>query len=420
MNQHHALADKDQSFWQLAAIQLSSVASLPILITSVILIQSTSLVNALLVVLISNLLLWIIRYALISMSHDGRKSTIDISRDYFGNSWGLKDKGIYLIAALLLISTAMLFSEETALVCKAITSLTPINEGKDIDPYMQLSVAIGVLSTVFCVSGMIALRWLATISLPIILVSFIVLLSLSPNNIKFVEHTSLSLSGISFMLGVNLAITIDLPTFFRHSRSWKSSVNALTVIQIISFFIGIGGLFLGAVLSPWMTSEISKNFVFSSTGLSIAFIVLILLSAVCANVSNVYSASVGWEVMAPKALVGRKEYLILGLLLTIFFISVVDAVSLKVPLEICDAALINLCLVIIVGFVVFLFTRRSPSCLQRTLYLWSWLSMTTLNTLQIIGVFLQKIPTLTVSAIIAGTTLGLSFLFSIVFKPSES
>ncbi len=67
--------------------------------------------------------------------------------------------------------------------------------------------------------------------------------------------------------------------------------------------------------------------------LDFSLIVFVFLSVICANVANVYSASVGWEVLAPSALVGRKEYLILGLGLTVIFIFVSNLFSVELLLN---------------------------------------------------------------------------------------
>ncbi len=393
----HVLPDTKQSFWQLAFIQLTGVTSLPVLFASIILVQKTSLFNSIIVLLVANFILWIIRYGLIAMSYHGRKSVMDIAEDYFGSIWGLGKWGIYLIAALLLLSTTALFVEETTIVSSSLTSLFSINEGPGIDPFLQISVIIGIISTIFCTQGMVALRWLSTIALPLILASFVILLIAAPSNGSFIAHSALSLSMLPFVLGINLAITADLPTFFRHSKSWKDAMFGLTALQLTSLAIGIGGLFLGSMILSVGGIPTAGNDVVSSELLKFAFVALVAFSSICSNVSNVYSASVGWELFAPTALVGKKEYLILGFLLTLVFISVTGEFSMNFLLNITNAALVNLSFVFILGYFVHLLTKRHLDRADRTAYFLAWLVPTIVNICQYSNIFLSKQSVLLVS-----------------------
>lgn len=111
-------------------------------------------------------------------------------------------------------------------------------------------------------------------------------------------------------------------------------------------------------------------------------IVFIFLTVICANVANVYCASVGWEVVAPAAFVGRKENLILGLGLTMIFILIADLFSIELLLHISDSALANLSRVLIVGYIISRIIKRPPNAFDQSTYFIAWLLATLLNAVE--------------------------------------
>ena len=131
---------------------------------------------------------------------------------------------------------------------------------------------------------------------------------------------------------------------------------------------------------------------------------------ICANVANVYSASVGWELIAPKALVGRKEYLILGLGLTTVFILFANIFSLEFALSISDGSLVNLCMVLILGFMISRQHGRLPNFFEQTTYFTSWALATLVNVLQFSNVWLFEYSSLLVSFILIVMTIFCAFL----------
>ena len=380
----HALPDKNQSFWQLAAIQLSGWTSLPILATSVLVLQENSFYGAALTIIVGNALLWFIRLAIILMSYKKRQSTLDISRDYLGNF------GSYFIAALCLISTLAWFIAQTTAASSTLTHLISVNESPGINQFTQMSVLLGVISTLFCMEGITLLRKLTTFVFPFLLIAFLVVIFTLPLQLPKGDSTTLTLSGLTLVLGTNLGITSDLPTFFRHSKSLQSSITALTVIQLVSLVLALLSLFFGSILSN--AFNVNESVVLGSGDhvLRFALIALVFLSVICANVANVYSASVGWEVLAPSALVGRKEYLILGLGLTSIFILISNIFSLDLLLESSDSSLVNLCLVFTLGYLISRMSGRLPDAFERGLYFVAWLGSTVVNALQCGGVLRGK------------------------------
>ncbi len=55
----HSLPDSHQSVWQLAAIQMAGWTSLPILATSIAVLQKNSFLGAALTIFVGNTILWL-------------------------------------------------------------------------------------------------------------------------------------------------------------------------------------------------------------------------------------------------------------------------------------------------------------------------------------------------------------------------
>ena len=387
MTSHIELPDTKQTPFQLTAIQLTGVTSIPVLATSVLILSISTFQNALYSILVGNFFIFFIRLAIARMSFSERKSTLDISRDYTGKV------GSYFIAVLLLLSTVAWFVVQTTIASQALAYLIPINESQTINSTIQISIGLGIISTLVCMEGIVLLRWISIFALPILFITFIIILSRTTYIPIPSKMTSFSLSGLSIVLATSLGVTADLPTFFRHSRSWRDSFLALLYVQAIGLGLAIGGLYLASIITPHFSINLNNPQILSDMTLRIALITLVFVSGVIANVANVYSASVGWELIAP-ALAGRKEYLILGLGLTIIFILIAHIFSLTFLLDITDSALVNLCLVLVIGYLITLLTKTPPSSRLKIVYFFSWLITSTINILQSLGLLLSDIPLL--------------------------
>lgn len=370
MSHSAELPDSHQTHWQLAAIQLSGWTSLPILATSLLILQRNSFLGSILTLIVGNAILWFIRLGLIAMSHPKRQSTLDISREYLGNF------GAYFVSALLLLSTYAWYLTQTTTASDTLIHLFSFHEDPHIDQFTQISVFIGILSAFLCMQGMPLLRKISSFCFPILILLFLSLLFILPASSTPNPHAT-SLSGLGLVLATNLGITSDFPTFFRHSRSWETSIKALTIVQIFSLAIAICSLYFGSIIHNHI--EISTNLALQSSLLRFSLLSFVFLSVICANVANVYSASVGWEVLAPKALIGRKEYLILGLILTSCFILFAKLLPTEFLLEWTDCSLVNLTLVLILGYILLRLSNTSPSKTEQMIYLFSWTLASLLN-----------------------------------------
>jgi len=398
------LTDTHQSLWQITSIQLAGWISLPILATSILVLENNSFMGAVLTIILANAILWFIRLGIIAMSYKNRQSTLDISYDYLGVC------GKFCIAILLLVSTQIWFVTQTTAASSALTHLIILEENPSVNQFIQVSVLLGILSSFLCMNGIVILRKLCTYAFPLIIAAFFIIIFKLPEVPIAENNNPMSFAGLALVLATNLGMTSDLPTFFRHSQSLYVSIKALTVIQIISLFLGLFSLYFYSIVNHHF--EVNDQLIWATgdESLRIALIVFIFLSVLCANVANVYSASVGWEWIAPKALVGRKEYLILGLGLTTVFILISNIFSLEFALSISDGSLVNLCLVLILGFVINRQYQRLPNLFEQGIYFAAWLLATILNILQFSEVIFFEESSLLVSVVCIVAVIFLGFL----------
>ena len=87
---------------------------------------------------------------------------------------------------------------------------------------------------------------------------------------------------------------------------------------------------------------------------------------------NVYSASIGWEMVVP-IFAGRKEYTILGLGLTSAFVLTTNIIPMHFLMKITEIILSNLCLVLVFAYFGKKLLDRPVPRLDQTLYLIGWI-----------------------------------------------
>ena len=371
----HNIPDRHQNFWELASIQLAGFTSLPMIATSILLLSKYNFISALITLILGNFVLFGIRYVFVKMIGGERKSTLDLARDYVGYSGG------YVVAVLLLLSTVAWFVTQTTLASNSLEFLVPIREGANISEYIQIAAFLGIVSTLLCMEGIVVLKWISVIVFPITIIClFGIFFAAPPANFP-IEYTGISLSGLPFVIGTSLGVTADLPTFFRHSRSKKDSFYALVAIQIVSLVLSITALYLVNIVKPWFGIQENNSAILSNFTLRTLLLIHIFVSTIAANVANVYSASVAWELIAPK-LAGRKEYLILGLGLTTIFILITNIFSLDVLVDVTDGGLVNLSIILLIAFFIKILSKRSPDFWDKVFYFAAWFLSSLINILQ--------------------------------------
>ncbi|NGX53299.1 MAG: hypothetical protein K1000chlam4_00007 [Chlamydiae bacterium] len=367
-NPNYVLLQKKQSALPLTAIQVAGATSLPVLNSSIQLAHDFGFFKAFWILLAGSILVWLVALTIITMTANTTKSTLDNTKDYLGRL------GAYIVALTLITSTIGWFVLQTNVATKIILTLVPIVNSTHINSFLQIGVGLGILSTISCMEGMRGLRWVALISFPILLTAFGLFLFFIPTTATPISMLSPSSTGLlAFAFGTSLSISVDYPTFFRHSVSKRQSLIAVSAIQLITFLMGVGGLYLGDYIE--LTSHIQGWHVIFTGQLfmQILFLILVVLSCLCVNMVNVYSASIGWEMVVP-IFAGRKEYTILGLGLTSAFVLTTNIIPMHFLMKITEVILSNLCLVLVFAyFGKKLLNRPVVPRLDQALYLIGWI-----------------------------------------------
>ena len=400
------LEPKKQSALTLTAVQVAGATSLPVLHAAVHLYHQYGFLIAFFVLLLVNILTWCAALGIVSMTAGTTKNTLENARDTIGFFGG------YLVALILIFSTIAWFVLQTNLATEIIRTLFSYHDFDHINTFIQIGVGLGILSTLVSMEGIIGLRWTTLISFPLILLSFILLLSFLPAKPMHLMENPASYLGLVISLGASLSIAVDYPTFFQFSRSKRSSLVAISAIQVITFLIGVGGLFLGRYVGN--TSDFAgwQSLLSGPMAFRVCFFILVLLSCLCVNAVNIFSASIGWEVVVP-ILAGRKEYTILGLGLTSAFVLMTQLLPMHYLRIITEISLSSLCLVLIVGYLSRLSIRGHLKVWDQWVYFFAWLFGTICS---LVALQFKNIPYFVLGFAVTFILSGAMFVWRLVFS----
>ncbi len=248
------------------------------------------------------------------MTGPKRKNTVELASEYIFKG------GAYVAAGVLILTAASWFSIQLISDTSALVTLYagPDSVGGAI--HIQLGVVLGLVSAKIAMYGIRGLKWLCVITV-IPLIAFIIYTAFFADFTSIVINSpkTISLYGLPAVIVFWLAATADYLTFFRHSDSMRQSVVALLAILVFSIVVQVSGAFLGGSVLPGRES-LEVIDAYPSGWLSLtAYTGFLILSNLAINIANIYWASVAWELLVPKY-VGKKEYLILGLIGVIWFV----------------------------------------------------------------------------------------------------
>lgn len=366
MHSHAVAVEKKQSLVSLTAIQVTGATSIPVLNASIQLLHQNGFWRALGILLVGNILVWCIAMLIVRMIGNKKKNTLENAKDYLGH-WG-----VYPLALVLIVSTIASFVLQINLATEIILQIVNLHYSVHVNSFMQVGVVLGVLSTFVCMEGIKGLRWIALISFPILILSFLGVLVFAGGESVVALQAKTTIGSLAIAFGTSLGVAVDYPTFFQHSKSKRDSFYAVTSIQALTFLIGVGGLLLGRHIGS--TQDVTEwQMIFDAdVWIRALFLLLVVLSCLCVNSVNIYSASIGWELLAPDALTGRKEYLILGLGLTSIFILLTNLVPVYLFLTITDVTLATLCLVLVTAYLGKLWLRVRVAEWEKMAYFAVW------------------------------------------------
>ncbi len=382
------LPDNSQNFWHLACIQASAFG-IPGWVIGKWLANTYGVGTAILSLIIGNLFLWIVGLATVMMADRGREHAVENVKDYLGK-WGS------LIAAfVLLIAFLIWFTIELEVFTSVGVKLLDSNRS-DLSLELRVGTVLGLIVTLLSLGGIRWIRWICVLFFPIQVIFLGYAIFVSPEPVSFAGPWHLSLAPTLVVITNYLPGIVNLPTFFRHSRSRAHSILALALILSLTALIEASSIWIG--VDPTPGGEAVSTAVLGSSDFYIAATsIFLLVSFLCSNLINIYFASVGWETIVP-VVSGKKEYAIMGLIGTAAF-TLVQASEVLVIIEQIASSLIACLGVVLVGaFLVRIVVRHRPREFEKSISFFCWIVGSCVSILALAGAIDSKGPPMAVGA----------------------
>jgi hypothetical protein len=174
----------------------------------------------------------------------------------------------------------------------------------------------------------------------------------------------LSIFGIITIAAANLSGMVNLPTFFRHSRSQADSYLGLSFMILFTILFQIAML----VVSFPEENPIRAG----NNAETISWISLILMMLISINLVNIYFAAAAWEMILPHRR-SSKEYVVIGLIGTVAY----TFLQIPTPMEFLEVMANNfiasLGIVLMMAFLVRIVVKHRPRPLEQLINLACWL-----------------------------------------------
>ncbi|NGX63830.1 MAG: hypothetical protein KR126chlam6_01246 [Candidatus Anoxychlamydiales bacterium] len=234
---------------------------------------------------------------------------------------------------------------------------------------IRSGAALGLLGALLAIGGIKIIKWINLICLPILIIYQIFGLIVSKNTVILSGNWELSFSAIGLIIIYLLPGTVNLPTFFRHSRSLADSYLALTLMAFLFTFFQMSSIWLTLDNSSLPIFKYLLDMGFSFKLLTTFFVILF---TICNIVVNIYFASASWEAIVPK-FGGAKEYAIIGLIGTAAYTFIQISPPMKILINLANYYIANLGVVLILTFLLGIFIKDHSKVYIRRLGSASWL-----------------------------------------------
>ncbi|MCB1117729.1 MAG: hypothetical protein KDK50_04010 [Chlamydiia bacterium] len=306
---HMTFPDHTQSFWQLGAIQAASFG-LPDLVIGQQIVKNYDVGSALFAIIVGNLILWIIGLAIVAMSIRDKKKwhAIENAVEYLGKPAGV------IAAIVLLLAILAWYSLQLQSSAVAVKALIPNIDWLSIG---TIAVVFGLVISVMAYGGIRLIKKVCVFSVPFLVLFCLYATFISDHSVALNGPWRLSLPAVSIVILINLPGMINLPTFFRHSRSRVDSFFALTIMTVFMMFFQATSIWIG-IDNPKMIADVS------CTGLACIFyyifaFIFLLLATTCINLVNIYFVSASLETLM-KAHTNPRNYVAVGLIGTLVYL----------------------------------------------------------------------------------------------------
>jgi len=363
-SRYNLILSKEQNFWQLASI-LTVSGNLPNMTLGGRLLREYSPGTVFTSICVGNLILWLVGVVIISMSYRDRLNAVDNAKKYIGKLGGIS------VALVFMFSFLIWFLVQINQATQPIVSLFP---GKGVlanaNIFIRFGAAAGLLISLLAIGGVRLIKWINVLVLPLIFAYHFYAIFTSTNPPVFTGNWTLALPAVLYTLIMPLPGTVNLPTFFRYSRSLADSFLALTLIALFQIFLQTSGM--------WMRFDETMNLSFSEyTGFSLLaksiLIAFVLLMLICGNLVNIYFASASWETIMP-VLGKQKEYTIIGLVGTAAYTFIQISQPMLFIVTLTNSFIASLGIVLLISFLIRIVVKHRPRPFGRFINGLSWLA----------------------------------------------
>lgn len=228
--------ENQQNWWQLTSIQLGGVICLPVILIGQTLYQTYGFTSSLIGIILGNLILLMLGFIMIKMSCERRKSTPANAADYFGKV------GVASFALTMCLSLLGWYAIQLNMMSLSIFDLFHIDPSKTYVVVLA-NLSMGFVTTLGALYGIKSLNILANISLPLLLITLGYAFFTVDYNPASTSLQTLSFSSTSIVIALAIALIIDLPTYYRHSKTTKDGLISLLLIFVFALpileFIGV-------------------------------------------------------------------------------------------------------------------------------------------------------------------------------------
>lgn len=338
----------DQNYFQLGSIQGAAIG-IPGIVFGGALAGQYGAGTALSSILIGNLILWTIGLIIISMSlHRGINAVQNIS-GYLGKTGSVL--AILVLALIFLNWFALEINYTMTLLGRALSPDT--SPQHNILKY--IGIGFGVIISLLAIGGIRLLRRISVVSAPLLVLLGIYAISQSETHFAVFDATPSFLAIVTTIL-IFIPGMINLPTFFRHSRSTADSHLGLTYMILYYTFFECMGIWVD--MSHYLGPMI--------------FSLVLLILLLCNNLMNIYFASACYEALMPR-FSRTKSYMITGLIGTLVYTYVPISAPLKFGVDLLNAYLVSLGIVLVIAFIVRIVVQHRPRPTEKAINTISWL-----------------------------------------------
>lgn len=382
----------NQNYFQLASIQ-SAASGLSVILIGQQLSKLYGAGTAICSILLGNLILWLIGIAIISMVDRAHNNAIDNIKSYVGKY------GSLIAALILVIAFLNWYAYQITTTMTEFSNLIPIGQKWGKDVVLRLGAALALLTALLSIGGIRLLRRLAVAVLPLLVCYCIYAVTSSSITISLKETWRLSFSAVLTSILTLLPGVINLPTFFRHSRSKAHSFLALSIMTILITFFEISTI--------WMKfSFLEGQAIILQVVLLSVFLILIL--TIC-NMLNIYLASACWEAVVPH-IGGGKEYAIIGLFGTLTYTFVQISTPVQFIQDLTNSYIAILGVVLLMAYLLRIIVRHRLRVFEQSINLAAWIFGCIFSTIYEAQHFLKGLD-----ALLVGVNASVLFFLGIIF-----